>query len=166
MGAENVGDEPLEQARRFSAEIAAGTLTVAVAEARVLGIRALLAGANPPLVVVLDDAYQHRAVRPSFVLLLTEFARPFWTDRVLPIGRLREFARAARRADAVFITKCPPPESWRENAPGRNLPALRRFVGADTPVVFTAFAYAPWQPLIVQPSVGQIDVFSSVPVYW
>ncbi len=142
-----VGDEPLEQARRFAGAIAAGTLTVAVAEARAAGIRALLAGPAPPAVVVLDDAYQHRAVRPSLRIVLTEFARPFWADRVLPLGRLREFARAARRAHIVVITKCPPAESAPDRAPGLNLPGLNRFLVPGTPVVFTTYAYGPWQPL-------------------
>ncbi len=143
--AENVGDEPLEQARRFQVEIGQGALTVAVAEARAVGIRALLVGPNPPEVVVLDDAYQHRAVRPSLRLLLTEFHRPFPADRILPLGRLREFAREARRADAIIITKCPPTEPRPELVRGLNLRAIRRAAGETTPVFFTTYDYAPWQ---------------------
>lgn len=146
-GVETVGDEPLEQARRFHVEIEQGALTVAVAEARAAGIRALLAGPNPPEVVVLDDAYQHRAVRPSLTVLLTEFHRPFPADRILPLGRLREFARAARRADAVVVTKCPPAEPRPELVRGLNLRAIRRAAGEAKPVFFTAYAYDKWQPL-------------------
>lgn len=156
-----VGDEPLEQARRFVGALQRGELLVAVAEDRRVGIRALLALAEPPAVLVLDDAYQHRAVRPSLLLLLTEFHRPFTSDRILPLGRLREFPRAAHRADAVIITKCP--EHVREPANereahqladraellrGLNLPVLRRTAGAAKPVFFTAYDYDRWQPLL------------------
>ena len=146
--AELVGDEPLEQARRFRHALQGGALTVAVAERRVDGIRQLLAAPHPPDVVVLDDAYQHRAVRPSLTVLLTEFHRPFPADRILPLGRLREFARAARRADAVVVTKCPPTEARSELVRGLDLRAIRRFAGEQMPVFFTAYAYGEWQPLI------------------
>ncbi len=145
--ASTVGDEPLEQARRFAAQLAEGRLTVAVAEDRRNGIRALLAQAEPPQVLVLDDAYQHRAVRPSLLLLLTEFHRPFPADRVLPFGRLREFAGAARRADAVIVTKCPTAEERPDLVRGLNLRALRRAAGSEKPVFFTTYTYDRWQPL-------------------
>ncbi len=145
--ATTVGDEPLEQARRFQVEIERGVLTVAVAENRALGIRTLLVGPHPPDVVVLDDAYQHRAVRPSLLVLLTEFHRPFSADRILPLGRLREFGRAARRAHAVVVTKSPPAEPRPELVRGFNVRAVRRAAGENTPVFFTSYTYAPWQPL-------------------
>jgi tetraacyldisaccharide 4'-kinase len=151
--AATVGDEPLEQARRFAAELATGNLVVAVAEARRLGVRALLDRPAPPDVIVLDDAYQHLAVRPSLLLLLTEFHRPFSADRVLPLGRLREFAGAARRADAVVVTKCPPDEARPDVVRGLDLKKIRRATGPATPVFFTTYAYDRWQPLRVdQPS--------------
>ncbi|MBC7448057.1 MAG: tetraacyldisaccharide 4'-kinase, partial [Hymenobacteraceae bacterium] len=159
--AETVGDEPLEQVRRFQAEIGQGLLTVAVAEARAAGIRALLAGPNPPEVVVLDDAYQHRAGRPSLRLLLAEFHRPFPADRILPLGRLREFAHEARRADAVIVSKCSPAEPRPELVRGLNLQAIRQAAGAETPVFFTAYDYAPWQPVEAPTGRGDIGAFAA-----
>jgi len=55
----------------------------------------------------LDDAFQHRYVKPKLSILLTEYGRPFWKDTLVPVGRLREFAFGWKRADAIIITKCP-----------------------------------------------------------
>ncbi len=145
--AANVGDEPLEQARRFALAMQQQQLIVAVSEDRRAGIRALLTQPAPPAVVVLDDAFQHRAVRPSLRLLLTELVRPFPADRVLPLGRLREFATGARRADAVIITKCPPAGTRAQAVRGLNLAAIRRAAGEEKPVFFTAYDYGAWVPV-------------------
>ena len=110
--AESVGDEPLQMFRRFKLR---GNLS-AVCEDRVLGIKRLTE-VNPQLeAIVLDDAYQHRYVKPRLNILLTEYGRPFDRDFLLPMGRLREAARGARRADVIIVTKCPPtlPECERQ----------------------------------------------------
>ena len=93
--AATVGDEPWQYFEQF------GPLgvPVAVAENRQLGL-ALLRQQHPGLsCVVLDDAYQHRRVRPTLNILLTELARPFYHDWVLPAGRLRE-SRAGEEDEA------------------------------------------------------------------
>lgn len=66
--------------------------------------------------VLLDDAFQHRYVRPDCRILLTTYARPWYDDSLLPAGRLREPASASRRADIVVVTKCPvlPGQAERE----------------------------------------------------
>ena len=107
--AATVGDEPWQYYEQFgTAANAAPAVPVAVAEARRLGVRLLLDQQPAITAVVLDDAYQHRAVRPAMNILLTERARPFWADFVLPAGRLREGRAGAARADVVIVTKCPP----------------------------------------------------------
>lgn len=60
-----------------------------------------------PQVVILDDGFQHRYIKPSFTLLLTDFNRPMVKDCLLPEGELREPMKAILRADCVVITKCP-----------------------------------------------------------
>jgi tetraacyldisaccharide 4'-kinase len=80
---------------------------VAVAERRVEGIEALMREDQKPDVILLDDAYQHRHVKPGLSILLVDYNRPLWNDMPFPGGRLREFARGARRADLVVFTKCP-----------------------------------------------------------
>lgn len=99
--AAEIGDEPLLYFKRFS-----GKIRVAVAEKRKLGIEKLQEK-NAPDVILLDDAFQHRHVKAGLNILLTEFDKPFYTDFVVPMGRLREFRSGKKRADLIVVTKCP-----------------------------------------------------------
>jgi tetraacyldisaccharide 4'-kinase len=90
--------------------------------------------------VVLDDAYQHRRVRPALNLLLTELARPFYADYVLPAGRLRESRAGAARADVVIVTKCPP--GLPAEAQSAVEAQVRRYTRPGVPVLFSAYEYA------------------------
>ncbi len=139
--AATVGDEPWQYFEQFGPR----GVPVAVAEARRLGVELLLRQHPETTVVVLDDAYQHRAVRPALNLLLTEWARPFYHDRVLPAGRLRESRAGARRADVVIVTKSPPAAS----AAARAAVAQRvgRYARPGAPVLFSAYEYGPPGPL-------------------
>jgi tetraacyldisaccharide 4'-kinase len=56
---------------------------------------------------VLDDAFQHRKLIGDLNILLTCYDSPYWNDSVLPGGSLRDIKQAARRADAIIVTKCP-----------------------------------------------------------
>lgn len=63
---------------------------------------------NPEInLVILDDAFQHRYVKPTVSVVLTEYSRPVFNDRMLPAGHLRENIGALHRADMVIVTKCP-----------------------------------------------------------
>ena len=56
----------------------------------------------------MDDAFQHRFVKPKVSIVLTEYSRPLFKDKLLPLGRLRENIQAVRsRAEIVVVTKCP-----------------------------------------------------------
>ena len=99
--ASQIGDEPLMMARKFP------QLTVAVCEDRVEGVRRLMEMPQKPDVVLLDDVYQHRHIRPALNILLTEYGEPYCDDHILPFGNLREGRRGRRRADIVVVTKCP-----------------------------------------------------------
>ncbi|MBD5355133.1 MAG: tetraacyldisaccharide 4'-kinase [Bacteroides sp.] len=100
---EDIGDESYQIYRKFGPDI-----TVAVCEKRSEGIRKMRE-INPKLdVIILDDAFQHRYVKPTASVILTEYNRPVFLDKLLPYGRLREPARALNRADIVVVTKCPP----------------------------------------------------------
>lgn len=99
---EDIGDESYQIYRKFGPDI-----TVAVCEKRTEGIR-MMREINPDLnMIILDDAFQHRYVKPSVSIILTEYNRPIFNDKLLPYGRLREPARALNRADIVVVTKCP-----------------------------------------------------------
>ncbi|GAB3309141.1 tetraacyldisaccharide 4'-kinase [Hymenobacter humi] len=142
--AATVGDEPWQYYQQFSAQ----HMPVAVAEKRRLGVALLLQTHPEVTVIVLDDAYQHRAVRPSLNVLLTELARPFYDDQVLPAGRLRESCRGAQRADVVIVTKCPPDLSAAAQAAVTQ--RIRRYARPAVPVLFSAYAYAEPQPLTAE----------------
>ncbi len=96
-----VGDEPLEQKRKFPEVI------VAVCEDRVAGIETLLKNYPDLQGIILDDAFQHRYVKSSAQLVLTPYVQRFTKDYVLPAGNLRESAHGAERATAIVVTKCP-----------------------------------------------------------
>ena len=131
-----VGDEPWQYFGRFAGQ----GVAVAVAEARRLGVELLLQAQPGITVIVLDDAYQHRAVRPTLNILLSELARPFYADYVLPAGRLRESRTGAGRADVVILTKCPPhlPAAIRAEA----VRQVRRYARPGVPVLFSCYEYA------------------------
>ena len=100
--ARELGDEPAMISHKFP------DLTVAVCEDRVEGVERLSQENNPPELVLLDDVYQHRQIKPTLMILLTEYGDPFFEDRILPFGNLREFRSGSRRADIIVVTKCPP----------------------------------------------------------
>jgi tetraacyldisaccharide 4'-kinase len=92
------GDEPLQFKRKFV------DITVAVCENRVAGIRKLEIDHE---LIIMDDAFQHRAVKPGFSILLFEYSSLFQNQWLLPSGNLREPLWAIKRADILVLTKCP-----------------------------------------------------------
>lgn len=96
-----VGDEPVQFSQKFN------KLLVAVDEDRVHGIRKIINDYPSTQVILLDDAFQHRAVKPGLSILLTDFHNLYAEDYPLPVGRLREFRSAAKRADIIIVTKFP-----------------------------------------------------------
>lgn len=96
-----VGDEPLQYKRKYP------DVFVTVGEDRAFAIPKLMMQKPDTQVVLLDDAFQHRAVTPNLNILLTEYSRPYYDDSLLPVGRLREWANGAKRADVIIVTKCP-----------------------------------------------------------
>lgn len=99
----DIGDEPYQIYQKFGRDI-----SVAVCEDRCTGIEELLRLDPRINLIVLDDAFQHRYVKPTVSIVLTEFNNPVFFDKLLPLGRLREPAKAIYRADMVVVTKCPP----------------------------------------------------------
>ncbi len=134
----SLGDEPFQYYLDYPA------VRVAVAENRALGIARLLQQFPDLEVVILDDAYQHRGVKPSLNILLTDYARLFYQDLVLPAGRLREFSSGANRADAIIITKCP--GSMTVEQSGKIKKTVSSYAGDQVPVYFTGYAYGKLVP--------------------
>lgn len=100
---EDIGDEPYQMLQKYP------NVTIAVDEKRVDGIKRLLALEKSlvPDVILLDDSYQHRYVKPGVNILLVDYHHLISEDHLLPAGRLREPASNRDRADVIVVTKCP-----------------------------------------------------------
>jgi tetraacyldisaccharide 4'-kinase len=106
--AEVIGDEPFQYYQKFP------TVIVSVDVDRAHGVQQLEALENPPDIILLDDAFQHRKVKGDFNILLTLFHNLYVDDVMLPTGNLRENSSGAKRAQAIIVTKCPNSLSKKE----------------------------------------------------
>lgn len=99
----DIGDEPFQMMLKYPKAY------IAVDKDRRRGIERLTTdeASNDTDVILLDDAFQHRYVKPGINILLVDYHRLIIYDRLLPAGRLRESMRGKQRADMVIITKCP-----------------------------------------------------------
>lgn len=131
--ADTIGDEPYQYYLKFGEEV-----LVAVGEERASAIPTLLNEELPPQIVLLDDAFQHRSVVPQLSILLTEYARPFYRDHLMPFGRLREARVGAARADAIVVTKCDGSVESRMEIDHK----IKAYAG-DKPVFFSGMNYRP-----------------------
>ena len=99
---QEIGDEPYQMKQKFP------DITVAVDKKRTRGIDKLTNdNADGIDVILLDDAFQHRYVKPGINILLVDYHRLIIYDELLPAGRLREPIKSKNRADIVIVTKCP-----------------------------------------------------------
>ncbi|MFI5160430.1 MAG: tetraacyldisaccharide 4'-kinase [Sphingobacteriales bacterium] len=96
---EQIGDEPAQFKRKFP------DITVAVCADRVEGIRELRPAHN---LIILDDGYQHRAVKPGISILLFDYSKINMPHILLPVGDMREPFSSRWRAEILIVTKCPP----------------------------------------------------------
>lgn len=136
----SLGDEPFQYYQKWHHE-----LPVAVGEDRVAAIARLLQDRPQTALILLDDAFQHRRVKADLNLLLTAYDMPFWKDRVLPAGRLRESRRGASRAHALVVTKCPQQLSEQQQEIMRRKAAP--YLAEGVPVFFSTIAYSEPLPL-------------------
>ena len=133
-----IGDEPLQFYRKYGDRV-----IVSVGEERALAIAHILHEAEDIQVILLDDAFQHRKVRPSFSILLSDYNRPFYKDYLIPAGRLREARSGAERADVLVVTKCP--SEIREEEMMEIEKAIRKY--ATKPVFFATIHYGMTLPI-------------------
>ena len=96
-----IGDEPFQMKQKYPDVI------VAVDKNRCHGIDTLVENDKDIDVILLDDAFQHRYVKPGINILLVDYHRLIIYDKLLPAGRLREPLSGKNRADIVIVTKCP-----------------------------------------------------------
>lgn len=100
--ADEVGDEPLLYKLKYKEKI-----NVVVAEKRKLGVEYILSNFHDTDLILLDDAFQHRAVEAGLNIILTDYSRLYCDDFVMPAGNLREFKSGRKRAGIVIVSKCP-----------------------------------------------------------
>ena len=163
------GDEPLQIARKFPA------VTVAVDKNRVEGCEKLVGadGQSAPDaglradglgfagrradIIVLDDAFQYKRLHASLNIVLVDWSRPVFDDRLLPFGRLRDLPKRLFEADIVIVTKCPPGIEEQEKAAFAEKLRLHGYdasvCSAITPadrrltLLFSQMEYCPLEPV-------------------
>ena len=133
------GDEPLQIKKKFPG------ITVAVDKSRIEGCDFLIhpeklqtskkarkcidKNLQAADLIILDDAYQHRALKPTVSIVLVDYSRPVYNDHLLPFGRLRDLPERIGAADIIIVSKCPNELnawekcSWAENLGIRNFDA-------------------------------------------
>ena len=133
------GDEPLQIKKKFPG------ITVAVDKSRIEGCDCLFhpeklqtskkarkcidKNLQAADLIILDDAYQHRALKPTVSIVLVDYSRPVYNDHLLPFGRLRDLPERIGAADIIIVSKCPNELnawekcSWAENLGIRNFDA-------------------------------------------
>ena len=132
-----IGDEPYQMKQKFPG------ITIAVDKNRCHGIDMLTEQDSKLDVILLDDAFQHRYVKPGINILLVDYHRLIIYDKLLPAGRLREPLSGKDRADIVIVTKCPKdlkPMEYRVVTKAMHLYPYQR-------LYFTTLEYTDLQPL-------------------
>ena len=127
-----VGDEPLQFKTNFP------KVHVAVDANRRRGISELLNRFEDLEVILLDDAFQHRKVKPKISILLTSYNDLYTKDFMLPTGHLREFPSGANRANCIIVTKCPNLISEKEKTVIKKIFKPRK----EQYVLFSTIVYA------------------------
>jgi tetraacyldisaccharide 4'-kinase len=145
----DIGDEPFQMKRKFN------DIYVAVDAKRREGIDRLTHDGETKDVdvILLDDAFQHRYVKPGINILLVDYHRLIIYDKLLPAGRLREPLSGKSRADFVIITKCPAdlkPMDIRVLTKAMNLYPYQE-------LFFTTMSYGRCYPLYPRQGVDGLD---------
>ena len=97
-----IGDEPMQFKLKFP------QVPVAVGEERLDAISQLLHDKPDIQSIILDDAFQHRAIKAGMNILLTDYNNLFTRDFYLPTGDLRDLKSSYKRAEIIVVTKCDP----------------------------------------------------------
>ncbi len=113
--ARSCGDEPLQIKKKFPG------VMVAVEKNRIKGCDLLVhpekmrAEKNlqvkdlprPSELIILDDAFQYRALRAYYNIVLVDYNNPVDKDSLIPMGKLRDLPSRLRCADMLIVSKCP-----------------------------------------------------------
>lgn len=131
--AERIGDEPLTYRLNFP------KISIALGENRVHAINQILNDFPKTKSILLDDAFQHRALKSSLNIVCTTFQKPFYDDELLPKGRLRESVDGIKRAHAVVVNRCP--NSITDQEMNQMTFTIQQLAEKELPVYFTKIVY-------------------------
>jgi len=136
---EETGDEPLMLFRKLQTPVAIG-------KDRLESIRRICYHFPKTDVIVMDDGYQYRRIRPSLSILLTASNNPFTNDNLLPAGNLRESRKEAVRAQAVIVTKMPDDHVLKQN---ELISKIKKY--SSSPILFSSLGYSFPVPVFSNP---------------
>ncbi len=97
----SVGDEPRQIKTNYPDTV------VVVCKDRIEGIERMRREHPEVNLVIMDDGFQYRRLDPKLNIVMMDYTRPIYKDRLLPAGRLRDQQKQMRRAHYVVVTKCP-----------------------------------------------------------
>lgn len=129
--ARTLGDEPCQVFRKFP------DITVAVCRNRVKGVEEILRLKPETDVIILDDGFQHRSLKPGLSILLTDFNRLMIGDHLLPYGELRESINNMYRAEIILVTK----STWTVSPMQRRIIVKNFNKAAYQNIYFTTYSY-------------------------
>jgi tetraacyldisaccharide 4'-kinase len=128
---EQAGDEPFMLKKRFP------LTRFVLAEKRLNAYNYLMGKKNKPNLIIFDDVFQHRYIKPTVNMLLCDYENPFFTDFLAPYGRLRERRIGAKRADVIIVTKVPEDINYSEKTVF--VDEISEHLGENIPVFFSFF---------------------------
>ena len=149
--ANDIGDEPYQMKQKFP------KVTVAVDKRRVHGIEEIVSADSETDAILLDDAFQHRYVKPGLNILLVDYHRLIIYDKLLPAGRMREPFTSKNRADIVIVTKCPrsmKPMDYRVITKAMDLYPYQH-------LFFTTLGYDPLRPVFPEAATASANFTAS-----
>ena len=131
---DDLGDESYQYYTKFK-----NLINVSVGESRVNAIQKILKFKPKLDLIILDDAFQHRALKCDFNILLTDYNNIFYKDLLLPAGRLREKKTGVKRAEVVIVSKCP--ANIEENTIKSISSKIKKITKRPIDVFFTTIRY-------------------------
>lgn len=142
-----IGDEPMQYVQRYSDKI-----NVILSEKRKVGVDYIVSEFPKNELILLDDAFQHRAVSAGLTVLITPFDDLFSSDFMLPTGNLREWKRGKKRADLIIVSKSPNDLSIEKES------QIVKKIGFDTSrVFFSSLVYTDLVPFSANFSLRNIE---------
>lgn len=144
----DIGDEPFQISRKFP------EIVVSVNNNRREGIRKILKMFPETNVILMDDGFQHRWVKPGFSVIVTDYNRLMTRDHIMPYGRLRENTNNRKRAGVIIVSKVP------DRIENEEIAEITLELKYDTQqkIFFTSYLYGNLIPLFNKDHLNEIPL--------